>query len=150
MRAVVIGSGIGGTAAMLLLAHAGIPVTVIEKNRRVGGSCSGYDKQGLRVDIGTHMFCRGGKGLLGDVLRRVSEEGAIEFVRTRDIAALRFLDPEDERCVRGVAVPADLSRMPRFAIELARALGLCVLDAVRAARLLARAAAKPVAWATRA
>ena len=55
MRAVVVGSGIGGSAATLLLANAGIPVTLVEKNRRLGGSCSGYDKQGFHVDIGTHM-----------------------------------------------------------------------------------------------
>ena len=85
-RAVVIGSGIGGSAATLLLAHAGIPVTLIEKNRRIGGSCSGYEKQGFHIDIGTHMFCRGSIGPLGDVLRRVGAPGAIRFVRTRDIA----------------------------------------------------------------
>ena len=54
-RAVVIGSGIGGSAAACLLAHAGIPTTLVEKNRRIGGSCSGYDKQGFHVDIGTHI-----------------------------------------------------------------------------------------------
>jgi len=149
-RAVVIGSGIGGTAATLLLAHAGVPVTLIEKNRRVGGSCSGYDKQGFHVDIGTHMFCRGSKGPLGDVLRRVGEDGAIRFVRTRDIAELRFLDPDDATKVRGVAVPSDLSRMPRFAFEIARALNLSVADAVRAARLfthiLSMSDAEVAAW----
>ena len=134
-RAVVIGSGIGGSAATLLLAHAGIPVTLIEKNRRIGGSCSGYEKQGFRIDIGTHMFCRGAKGPLGDVLRRAGRPTAIEFVRTRDIAELRFIDPHDPTKVRGVAVPADVSRMPRFAFEIARALDLSVADAMRAARL---------------
>src|SRR5450432_3640983 len=89
-RAVVIGSGIGGSAAAMLLAHAGIPTTLVEKNRRVGGSCSGYDKSGFHIDIGTHMFCRGAKGPLGEVLRRTGREGAIEFRRTRDIAQLRF------------------------------------------------------------
>ncbi len=134
-RAVVIGSGIGGSAATLLLAHAGVPVTLVEKNRRIGGSCSGYEKHGFHVDIGTHMFCRGSKGPLGDVLRRVREEGAIRFVRTRDIAELRFLDPTDPTRIRGVAVPADLARMPRFAFELARALELSPAEAIRAARL---------------
>jgi phytoene dehydrogenase-like protein len=133
--AVVIGSGIGGSAATLLLAHAGIPVTLIEKNRRVGGSCSGYEKQGFHVDIGTHMFCRGAKGPLGEVLRRVGRPRAIDFVRTRDIAELRFLDRNDPAKVRGVAVPADVARMPRFAFEIARALDLSVSDALRAARL---------------
>jgi prolycopene isomerase len=134
-RAVVIGSGIGGSAATLLLAHAGIPVTLVEKNRRLGGSCSGYEKRGFHVDVGTHMFCRGDKGPLGDVLRRAGEGGAIDFVRTRDIAELRFFDPKEPDRVRGVSVPADLARMPRFAIELAVALDLSVTDALRAARL---------------
>lgn len=148
--AVVIGSGIGGTAATLLLAHAGIPVTLVEKNRRIGGSCSGYEKQGFHVDIGTHMFCRGAKGPLGDVLRRAGRPGAIEFVRTRDIAELRFIDPDDRTKVRGVAVPADVSRMPRFAFEIARALNLSVTDAMRAARLftyiLSMSDAEVAAW----
>jgi phytoene dehydrogenase-like protein len=138
MRAVVIGSGIGGSAATLLLAHAGIPVTLVEKNRRIGGSCSGYEKQGFHVDIGTHMFCRGDRGPLGEVLRRVDESGAIDFVRTRDIAELRFLSRDEPSGLRRVTVPADLARMPRFALDLARALGLSPREAVRAARLFAQ------------
>lgn len=129
------GSGIGGTAATLLLAHAGVPVTLVEKNRRIGGSCSGYEKQGFFVDVGTHLFCRGDRGPLGDVLRRVGESGAIRFVRTRDIAELRFFEATGPRRVKGVAVPADVRRMPRFAFELARALRLSPREAARAARL---------------
>lgn len=134
-RAVVIGAGIGGTAATLLLAHAGLRVTLVEKNRRLGGSCSSYEKQGFRVDIGTHMFSRGNRGPLGDVLRRVDEDGAIRFVRTHDIAELRFSEPKSTERVRSVPVPADLRRMPRFALDLARALDLSLPDALRAARL---------------
>jgi phytoene dehydrogenase-like protein len=136
-RAVVIGSGIGGSAAALLLADAGIPVTLVEKNRRVGGSCSGYDKQGFHIDIGTHMFCRGDKGPLGDVLRRAKSPGAIDFRRTRDIAELRFARQEDEDVI-AVPVPAELRRMPRFAWNLVRALQLPPMEAVRAARLFTR------------
>lgn len=134
-RAVVVGSGIGGSAATLLLAHAGIRTTLIEKNRRIGGSCSGYDKHGFHVDIGTHMFCRGNRGPLGDVLRRADEDGAIRFVRTHDIAELRFFEPAKPNHVQRVAVPADLRRMPRFAVELAMALDLSVKEAIRAAKL---------------
>ncbi|MEO6418072.1 MAG: NAD(P)/FAD-dependent oxidoreductase, partial [Polyangiaceae bacterium] len=140
-RVVVVGSGIGGSAATLLLAHAGVPVTLIEKNRRIGGSCSGYDKQGFHIDIGTHMFCRGPKGPLGDVLRRVGHDGAIDFRRTREIAELRFPargDGRSQGAIDGVvrlAVPAEIHRMPRFAMQLARALELSPRDAARAARL---------------
>src|SRR5471030_2683692 len=108
-RAVVIGSGIGGTAATLLLAHAGIPVTLLEKNKRIGGSCSGYEKRGFKIDIGTHMFCRGDKGPLGDVLRRVGHGGDIRFVRTADISEIRFPARSGDG-VTCVAVPADLRR----------------------------------------
>ena len=134
-RAVIIGSGIGGSAAAMLLAHAGIQTTLVEKNRRVGGSCSGYEKQGFHVDIGTHMFCRGDKGPLGDVLRRVGEGGAIDFRRTTDIAELRFAREHE---LVSVAVPAELHRMPRFAWRLARAMQLPPIEAIRAARLFTR------------
>jgi phytoene dehydrogenase-like protein len=141
-RAVVIGSGIGGSAAAMLLAHAGIPVTLVEKNRRIGGSCSGYDKQGFHIDIGTHMFCRGNKGPLGEVLRRVDREGAIDFRRTRDIAQLRFPTREGARdVVDGVArvsVPSDVMRLPKFIFELASALKLPLKEAFSAARLFTR------------
>jgi prolycopene isomerase len=136
-RAIVVGSGIGGTAATLLLAHAGIPVTLVEKNRRIGGSCSGYDKRGFHVDIGTHMFSRGDKGPLGDVLRRAGHDGAIHFVRTRDISEIRFPAVPPHAGVVSVPVPADLARMPRFCIEIARALQLPWREAMRAARLFA-------------
>lgn len=133
-RAVIIGSGIGGSAAAMMLAHAGIPTTLVEKNRRLGGSCSGYDKQGFHVDVGTHMFCRGAHGPLGDVLRRVGEAGAIDFRRTRDIAELRFARTGE---LHQIPVPADLHRIPRFAWQLARALQLSPREAARVVRLFA-------------
>jgi prolycopene isomerase len=138
-RVVVVGSGIGGAAATLLLAHAGIRTTLIEKNRRLGGSCSGYEKQGFSIDIGTHMFSRGPKGPLGEVLRRVGEDGLIDFRRTRDIAELRFSAKDGgTEITHRVPVPADLRRMPRFAWRIARALRLSARDAFAAARLFSR------------
>jgi phytoene dehydrogenase-like protein len=133
VRAVVVGSGIGGAALTLLLAHAKIPTLLLEKNRALGGSCSGYEKQGFKIDIGTHMFSRGPRGPLGDVLRRVGEDGAIDFRRTHDIAEMRFA--AGSGAVRRVAVPSQLARMPAFALRLVRALELSPREATRAARL---------------
>ena len=132
MRAVVVGSGIGGSAAAMMLAHAGIPTTLVEKNRRIGGSCSGYDKQGFHIDIGTHLFCRGPRGPLGDVLRRVGEDGAIQFRRTKDIAELRFARTGE---LHRIPVPSELRRVPKFAWDLARALKLSPREAARVVRL---------------
>jgi prolycopene isomerase len=131
-RAVVIGSGIGGTAAALLLAHAGFRTTLLEKNKTIGGSCAFYEKRGFKIDIGTHMFSRGPVGPLGDVLRRVGREGAIQFRRTRDIAELRTTD---RGVLARVAVPAEIKRMPRFLLEVARALKLTPIEAARAAKM---------------
>jgi len=136
LRAVVIGSGIGGAAATLLLAHAGIPVTLVEKNRRVGGSCARYEKQGFVIDVGTHMFCRGSVGPLGEVLRRVGRPNAIEFKRTHDIAEIRFpARPGRDTGLTRIPVPSQLHRMPRFALELTRALELTPREAARVARM---------------
>ncbi len=137
LRAIVVGSGIGGSAAAALLAHAGIPTTLLEKNRRLGGSCAGYDKQGFRIDIGTHMFCRGPVGPIGEVLRRVGREGAMDFRRTRDIAEVRVVDRTRSGEILRVAVPAELHRMPRFVWEGARALGLSAREVARVSRMFA-------------
>jgi phytoene dehydrogenase-like protein len=134
MRAVVVGSGIGGSAATLLLSYAGIPTTLLEKNRRIGGSCSGYDKDGFHVDIGTHMFCRGDHGPLGDVLRRVGRPGLIDFRRTKDIAEIRFPDARAPDGVAKIPIPAQVHRLPMFGARLARALKLSAREAAQAAR----------------
>ncbi|HJN74236.1 MAG TPA: NAD(P)/FAD-dependent oxidoreductase [Myxococcota bacterium] len=132
-RVVVIGSGIGGSAVTLALAHAGLPVTLVEKNPLIGGSCSFYEKEGWQLDVGTHLFSRGDEGPLGDLLRRVGAPGAIQFRRTRDIAELRVatqtsaLDP--------IPVPASAARLPAFAWRVCRAMRLGPLEAARAACL---------------
>jgi phytoene dehydrogenase-like protein len=137
VKAIVVGAGIGGTAATLLLAKAGVPVTLVEKNRRLGGSCSQYEKQGFKIDIGTHMFCRGDKGPLGQVLRRVGRGGAIDFRRTREISEIRIPERGGKPGVICIAAPAELRRMPAFAWKLARALDLTPREAIRSARLFA-------------
>ena len=46
---VVVGSGIGGSTAAALFAKAGLRTLLVEKNPRVGGSCSYYEKRGMRA-----------------------------------------------------------------------------------------------------
>ena len=132
----VIGSGIGGSAAAAMLAHAGIRTTLLEKNRRIGGSCAGYEKQGFKIDIGTHMFCRGPVGPLGDVLERLGEAGAIEFRQTPDIAEIRTTVTDvNLTCIR---VPASRYRYPRFFMEIARVMRLSARELAEATRMFGR------------
>lgn len=150
-RVVVVGAGIGGSAVAALLAHAGLTVTLVEKNPRLGGSCSGYARHGFHVDIGTHLFCRGERGPLGEVLRRLGRPDAIRFRRTRDIAEVRSVGQGGE--LLRLTVPGQARRLPAFAWEACRTLGLSPRDAALAARvfahMLSMSPAEVAAWDTR-
>ena len=135
-QVVVIGSGIGGTALTLLLSHMGFAVTLLEKNTQLGGACAGYEKQGFQVDFSTHMFSRGDRGPLGEVLRRTENGGAIEFLRTRDILEFRYPARDGSGRVERVPFPAQVHRWPLLAMGLARAMRLNPADALRATRLV--------------
>ncbi|MBN2507102.1 MAG: phytoene desaturase [Verrucomicrobia bacterium] len=52
----IIGAGPGGLAAALLLAKAGLQVTVLEKHARVGGRTSLLEGDGYRFDLGPTFF----------------------------------------------------------------------------------------------
>lgn len=135
-RVVVIGSGIGGTASTLLLSHAGLPVTLLEKNVHLGGTCAGYEKQGFHIDFSTHVFSRGAKGPLGEVLRRTGHDGAIEFLRTKDIAEFRYPARDGSGGVERIPFPSQVHRWPMMGIGMARAMGLGPRDMLAGARMI--------------
>lgn len=66
-KALVIGSGIGGLSAGIVLARLGFQVTVLEKNRQPGGMMRSYAREGVHCNVGVHYL-----GALdeGQVLRR--------------------------------------------------------------------------------
>lgn len=89
--AIIIGSGIGGSAVGALLAHAGWKVLILEKNKVVGGRCTSYQKDGFIVDVGVHLFGVGSKGSLGDICRTIGRPDAIHWV-TITTPTLRLKD----------------------------------------------------------
>jgi phytoene dehydrogenase-like protein len=137
-RTVVIGSGMGGSAVTLLLAYAGVPVTLLEKNKHVGGSCAGYEKQGFHIDFGTHLFTRGPYGPLGQVLDRVGRPDAVQFRRARDFAELRYAARPGSDEISSLRVELRPHRLPAFVGRVCRLLSLSAVEAVQAARLTAR------------
>ncbi|QZA13112.1 NAD(P)/FAD-dependent oxidoreductase [Mycolicibacterium holsaticum DSM 44478 = JCM 12374] len=120
----------------LLLAHAGIPVTLLEKNRYLGGSCAGYQKQGFQIDFGTHMFSRGPRGPLGEVLRRTGSPRAIEFRRTKNIAEFCCPDRSGNVGLEKIPLPNEICRMPAMALRLAHYMHLNLAQLSQAAKLL--------------
>ena len=55
-RVLIIGAGPGGLATAMLLAKAGLEVTVLEKQSRVGGRTSPIEGDGYRFDLGPTFF----------------------------------------------------------------------------------------------
>jgi squalene-associated FAD-dependent desaturase len=55
---VVIGGGLAGITAALDCAAAGAEVTLLEVRRRLGGAAYSFDREGLEMDNGQHVFLR--------------------------------------------------------------------------------------------
>ena len=55
-KVVIIGAGPGGLATAMLLAHAGLDVTVLERQAYVGGRTSTLNSGGFRFDRGPTFF----------------------------------------------------------------------------------------------
>ncbi len=57
-RVVVIGGGLAGITAALDCADAGAKVTLVEVRRRLGGAAYSFERDGMRLDNGQHVFLR--------------------------------------------------------------------------------------------
>ncbi len=55
-RVLIVGAGPGGLAAAMLLARAGLEVTVLERQSRPGGRTSAIEGDGFRFDLGPTFF----------------------------------------------------------------------------------------------
>jgi phytoene dehydrogenase-like protein len=66
---IVVGGGIAGLAAGIVLARAGRTVTIFERRRYLGGRAVTHLRHGFRFNLGPHAFYRGGSGW--DVLRQL-------------------------------------------------------------------------------
>jgi phytoene dehydrogenase-like protein len=66
---IVIGGGIAGLAAGIVLARAGRTVTIFERRRYLGGRAVTHLRHGFRFNLGPHAFYRGGTGW--EVLRQL-------------------------------------------------------------------------------
>ncbi len=66
-RVVVIGGGLAGITAAIALGQAGADVTLLEARPRLGGATCSFNRDGLIVDTGQHVFlgcCSAYRGLL--------------------------------------------------------------------------------------
>ena len=77
---IVIGAGLGGLACAALLAAENVRVLVLERNARLGGRFSSYERDGFTVDWGTHMVTRCLEGPYAKLVKRLGLEGEPRFI----------------------------------------------------------------------
>ncbi|TDB84060.1 FAD-dependent oxidoreductase, partial [Actinomadura sp. KC216] len=123
----IVGGGLAGITAALALQETGLRATVYEARPRLGGATHSFERDGLTVDNGQHIFlkcCTAYQGLLERL-------GAADRVRVQDRFDVRVLTPDGPGGrLRRVKAPGPLHLMP----ALARYALLSPGDRLRAAR----------------
>jgi len=84
-RVIIIGAGPGGLASAMLLARAGVPVTVLERQPHVGGRTSTFRGDGYTFDLGPTFF------LYPRVLEEIFTACGLDLSRE---APMKRLDPQ--------------------------------------------------------
>ncbi len=130
----VIGGGLAGIAAALDCADAGARVTLVEVRRRLGGAAYSFEREGLSIDNGQHVFLRCCTAYRRLLHRLGSEHGVAVQERLR----IPVLSPGSKPFVlRRSGLPAplhlagSLMRYPHLTLSQR-------LSAARAARALGR------------
>jgi hydroxysqualene dehydroxylase len=133
-RVVVIGGGLAGITAALDCAEAGARVTLLEVRRRLGGAAYSFERDGLRIDNGQHVFLRRCVAYRA-LLARLGSQRGVSVQRRLEIPVLR--PGADPVVLRRNRLPAPL----HLAGALARYRPLTIaqrLGAARTALALAR------------
>jgi squalene-associated FAD-dependent desaturase len=126
-RVVVVGGGLAGIAAALDCAAAGARVTLVEVRPRLGGAAYSFEREGLRMDNGQHVFLRCCTAYRS-LLQRIGGERGV-FVQRR--LRIPVLSPGGRvTMLRRTGLPAPL----HLAGALARYRHLTVAERAGAAR----------------
>jgi hydroxysqualene dehydroxylase len=126
-RVIVLGGGLAGITAALDCADAGARVTLLEVRPRLGGAAYSFQRDGLWLDNGQHVFLRCCTAYR-ELLRRLGSERRVMIQPRLEIPVL---SPQRKRAVlRRSALPAPL----HLAGALARYRHLTLAERFRAAR----------------
>ena len=87
-RVLVIGGGLAGVAAALDCADAGADVTLVEVRPRLGGAAYSFQREGLEMDNGQHVFLRCCTDYRA-LLRRLGSDHLVELQPRLQIPVLR-------------------------------------------------------------
>jgi squalene-associated FAD-dependent desaturase len=131
VRVTVVGGGLAGIAAALSCADGGAEVTLVEVRPRLGGAAYSFERDGMVLDNGQHVFlrcCTAYRALLERL-------GAAEATTMQPRLAIPVIAPGGQvEWLRRSSLPAPL----HLAVALARYGHLSVRERVGAARAALR------------
>jgi squalene-associated FAD-dependent desaturase len=87
-RVLVVGGGLAGITAALDCAAAGASVALVEVRRRLGGAAFSFQREGLQMDNGQHVFLRC-CGAYRGLLRRLGSENLVAVQARLEIPVLK-------------------------------------------------------------
>ncbi|SFM15172.1 phytoene desaturase family protein [Methanolobus profundi] len=89
MKAIIIGSGLGGLLSAAKLSKEGYDVEVFERLPVIGGRFTNFDHKGFQLSTGAlHMLPHGPTGPLAQLLKDVGVN--VEIVRKKPVAVIRI------------------------------------------------------------
>jgi prolycopene isomerase len=90
---IIIGAGIAGLTSGCLLAKRGLKVLMIEKNQKVGGCCTSFQKDGFSFDLSVQSLgeCQKG-GRVWSLLKRLDLLDQIRFIPLEPAREYHFPD----------------------------------------------------------
>lgn len=120
---VIVGAGPGGLATAMQLAHAGVRVTLLEKQSWVGGRTATFVQDGFKFDIGptfflyprvlSEIFASVGRDLMQEVpMTRLDPQYRISFGAGGRLDATPNLESMEEQIA--VLSPADRGAITRY------------------------------------
>ncbi|MCE7936698.1 phytoene desaturase [Candidatus Saccharibacteria bacterium CPR2] len=98
MKITVIGGGFSGLAAAALLSNQGNEVTILEKNRHVGGRADYHTAHGFSFDLGPTWYLMG--QVIDDLFRELGENRENYYDLVRLDPMFRVITPQGYRDVK--------------------------------------------------
>ncbi len=90
---IIMGAGVAGLTCGCLLAQKGLKVLIIEKNQKIGGCCSSFQKEGFSFDLSVQSLgeCQKG-GRIWKLMQRLDLLDQIHFVPLEPAREYHFPD----------------------------------------------------------
>jgi phytoene desaturase len=108
---IIIGAGVAGLTCGCLLAQKGLKVLIVEKNKKVGGCCSSFEKEGFSFDLSVQSLgeCQEG-GRIWKLLQKLGLLDQIHFIPLEPAREYHF---PDQRMVQSSRLETHIENLSR-------------------------------------